>query len=237
MTYNWIPNNPSLQVISGQGTPTAVIQNNGSSNGYYQINVQASSPCYLINGSYTIHIGGYSSSDYPISGPSSVCNNSYAYFNTAELPGATNYQWTWTSNLSYRSGQGTRFLAVNTGSSTGMAAVTVRVANSCDAGGSPAVKTFFINNCGFRFFVSPNPTNGNITVSTTEDQKQSVKGINRSKIYQLRIINQSGNVMKQYRYPGGITIVNITTSNLAAGVYVIQAYNGSTWEASKFVKQ
>jgi hypothetical protein len=118
-----------------------------------------------------------------------------------------------------------------------MAAVTVRVANSCDAGGSPAVKTFFINNCGFRFFVSPNPTNGNITVSTTEDQKQSVKGINRSKIYQLRIINQSGTVMKQYRYPGGITIVNITTSNLAAGVYVIQAYNGSTWEASKFVKQ
>ena len=36
---------------------------------------------------------------------------------------------------------------------------------------------------------------------------------------------------------GQITKVNISTSNLAAGVYVIQESNGKTWEASKFVKQ
>jgi hypothetical protein len=127
VTYNWTTSSPNLQIISGQGTSSITIQSNGASNGYYTVSCQSPGPCYVFNANFTIHVGGYSSSDYPISGPSSACKNSYAYFNTVELPGATNYQWTWTSNLTYVSGQGTRFLTVNTGSSTGMAAVTVRV--------------------------------------------------------------------------------------------------------------
>ena len=40
-----------------------------------------------------------------------------------------------------------------------------------------------------------------------------------------------------FNYPGGITSVNLSTANLAAGVCVIQAHDGKTWATSKFVKQ
>jgi hypothetical protein len=186
----------------------------------------------------SIHFGGYSSQDYPVYGPYSACTNQVVYFNTNVLPNATSYNWFWPSDWSYLNGQGTPYLTLRTGYQVTYGAVVgVRVANSCDAGGSPGLKFVQVYNCGWRFYVSPNPTNGNIVVSTTENQKQSIKGINQTKIYQLRIIDQLGNVKKQYRYPGGITNTNINTSNLAAGVYIIQAYNGKTWEASKFVKQ
>ena len=234
MAYTWITGSPNLQ-ISGSGANVTLI-NNGASAGYYNISCLASSPCYLVSADFTIHVGGYSSSDYPVSGPSVSCNNTYVYYSTNTLPGATDYVWFWpASNWTYISGNHTPYLALRTGTMSGP--VGVRVANACDPGGSPAIKYTQVNNCGWRFYVSPNPTNGNIVVSTTEGQKQVVKEINQIKIYQLRIIDQLGNVKKQYRYPGGISNANINISNLPAGVYVIQAYNGKTWEATKFVKQ
>ena len=234
MTYSWTTGNPNLQ-ISGSG-PNITLLSNGASAGYYVISCQASSPCYLVTANFTIHVGGYSSSDYPVSGPSVSCNNTYVYFSTNVLPGATDYVWFWpASNWTYISGNQTPYLALRTGTASGP--VGVRVANACDAGGSPGIKFVQVNNCGWRFYVSPNPTNGNIIVSTTEDQKRPVKEINQIKIYQLRIIDQLGNVKKQYRYPSGISNAGINTSNLGAGVYVVQAYNGKSWEATKFVKQ
>lgn len=236
MTYNWTTSHPNLQITSGWNTPTVTIVGYGLSAGYYVISCQSPGPCYSFNANFTIHVGGYSSSDYPVSGPSVSCNNTYVYFSTNVLPGATDYVWFWpASNWTYISGNHTPYLALRTGTASGP--VGVRVANACDPGGSPGIKFVQVNNCGWRFHVSPNPTNGDIVVSTTEEQKQSIKGINQIKIYQLRIIDQTGNVKKQYRFPGGITNVNISTSNMAAGIYVIQAYNGKTWEATKFVKQ
>jgi hypothetical protein len=234
MGYTWTTGNPNLQ-ISGSG-PNVTLISNGASAGYYTISCQASSPCYLTTANFTVHVGGYSSSDYPVSGPSVACNNTYVYYSTNTLPGATDYTWYWpSSNWTYISGNHTPNLVLRTGTMSGP--VLVRVANACDAGGSPGMKYTQVNNCGWRFSVSPNPTNGNIFISTTEEPKQRGKGLNQVKIYQLRIIDQLGNVKKQYWYPGGITNVNVSTPTLPAGVYVIQAYNGSTWEATKFIKQ
>ncbi len=79
-----------------------------------------------------VRVGGYSSGDYNITGPSSSCKNSTVNFSTNSLPGATNYIWFWPSGWTYNSGQGTTSLSVRTNTVSG--AVGVRVANACDAG-------------------------------------------------------------------------------------------------------
>lgn len=66
-------------------------------------------------------------------------------------------------------------------------------------------------------------------------QKGKVK--NQTKIFQIKILDQLGHVRKQQRYPSGITSTMINTSGLVAGVYIIRAYNGETWETTRFVKQ
>lgn len=56
MTYNWSISNSAFQVVSGQGTSSVTIQHNGSNTpfGSYIVSCQASSACYLVNGTYTI---------------------------------------------------------------------------------------------------------------------------------------------------------------------------------------
>ncbi len=207
---------------SGYITLQATITNNGCGS--------------LIVNSSSIRVGGYSSSDYPITGPSSACKNQTVYFSTNDLPGATNYQWTWSSSWTYVSGQGTRYLTLQTGSTTGSFYVTVRVANACDAGGSPATKIVQVNNCGFSFTTSPNPSTGSIIVSTNS---QTLPETNNppDRIYQIKVIDQNGGVRKQFSYSGGVTTTVINLSNLIAGIYTIQAYNGSGWSGQQIIKQ
>ncbi len=193
-----------------------------------------------LNISKSARVGGYSSSDYPISGTSSACKNTAVYFSTFNLPGTTNYQWTWPNSgsfsLTYVGGQGTPNLALRTNNTTGQGIITVRVANSCDAGGSPATKPLVVNNCGSFFMASPNPSSGNISITTIQEQGLPTSG-GPVKIYQLKIIDQYGVVKSQYQYPAGVTSTNISLSNLVAGIYTIQAFNGSEWGNRQVIKQ
>jgi len=138
------------------------------------------------------------------------------------------------SNLNYSSGQGTPSLTLRTGTTTGTGTVTVRVANACDAGGSPAVKFIQINNCGFSFTVSPNPSTGNLTVST---ESQTLSNVSPARIYQIRVIDQTGKVKKQFNFSSGITSTAINLSGLVAGIYTLQVYNGSEWASQQIVIQ
>ncbi len=156
-------------------------------------------------------------------------------FITNTLPGATDYAWFWpASNWTYVSGNHTPNLTLVTGTSSGP--VGVRVANACDAGGSPGIKYVQVYNCGFHFTASPNPSKSSVTVST-ESQAISETSNPRDKIYQIKIIDQLGVIKKQFTYSGGITITNISLSNLAAGIYTLQAYNGTIWSSQQIVKQ
>jgi pimeloyl-ACP methyl ester carboxylesterase len=239
-TFIWGTSQSNLVIASGQGTSSIQVQYTGGTvSGSAYISCQSSASCYNINVSnfslQSVHFGGYSSSDYPVSGPSSACNNTYVYFSTNTLPGATDYAWFWpASDWTYISGNHTPNLALRTGTASGP--VGVRVANACDAGGSPGMKYVQVNNCGFYFTVSPNPSKGNVTVST-ESQTLSETSNGQDKIYQIKIIDQLGIIKKQFSYSGGITITNINLSNLAVGIYTLQAYNGTIWSSQQIVKQ
>jgi hypothetical protein len=116
--------------------------------------------------------------------------------------------------------------------------VGVGVGNACNSNPSPATKFVFINYCGgWGFSASPNPSHGQTTIATTQTQAQSAKELSQTKIYQIKILDQSGIILKQYSYSGGITNTAINLSNLVGGVYLIQAFNGSTWASQQILKQ
>ena len=116
----------------------------------------------------------------------------------------------------------------------------LRVTNTCDPnGGTAAVKFVQVLNCGggWGFRATPNPSLGNVTISTIQLATQSTESSNQTKIYQIKVIDQYGNVRKQYSYTAGITNTNINLSNLAGGIYIIQAFNGTTWVSQQVLKQ
>ena len=180
----------------------------------------------------TFSIGGYSSGDYPVSGPSTACPNQTVYFSTNQLPGATSYTWFWPSNWTYESGQGTSSLTLRTATSSG--SVGVRVANACDVGGSPAIQYVQVNNCGMAMKVVPNPSQGNIYLQI--EQTQSLKtDVANNKIYKVEIVDGYGRVRKNFSYPFGETNLKINLSDLESGTYMIRAFNGIVWNYKQVI--
>ncbi|HEY2721736.1 MAG TPA: T9SS type A sorting domain-containing protein, partial [Chitinophagaceae bacterium] len=236
----WESEGGKFQVVAGQGTPqmTAKLLATGAD----FVRATLTNTCgsqRIIR--YSIRLGGFGSSDYPISGPSSGCKNQNFSFSTVTLPGATNYQWTWSSNMTFQSGQGTPNLSLRSGTSTGNAQITVRVANACDAGGSPAIKFFTINNCGFAIDVDPNPssTTINISVSSANETPLNADASTSlaNRIYQIKIVDQSGNIKVLNDYSAGVSNVTINIANLISGVYTVLAFNGVEYSSKQVVKQ
>jgi hypothetical protein len=180
----------------------------------------------------TFSIGGYSSGDYPVSGPSVSCIDQSVSFSTNQLPGATNYTWFWPGDWTYESGQGTNSISLKTSATSGP--VGVRVANACDAGGSPAMQYVQVNNCGFVMKVMPNPSRGNIYVQI--EQAQSLKSnATYDKIYKLEIIDRYGRIRKEFNYASGEASLNVDLSNLENGTYIIHAFNGTVWDYKQVI--
>jgi len=167
-TISWSKSS-NISYVSGQGTTSYVVTSNGNGSGYITATVTGSCGSLPVP-QYNVWVGGYSSSDYPVSGPGSACHNQNVYYNTVTLPNATNYTWSWPTDWTYQSGQGTPYLSLNTGPTSYGGAVTVRVANNCDAGGSPAVQYTSVSSCGgyAALSVYPNPTSDEINVSLDE---------------------------------------------------------------------
>ncbi len=182
----------------------------------------------------TIRVGGFNSPDYPVSGPSSACKNSNVTYSTISLTGATGYTWIYPSTWSI-SGQNTPSINLHTGTSTGGYTVGVRVANACDAGGSPAFTFLNLNNCGFIITVSPNPTTQSINISSAKSNLVNLEN-ESSDIYKVQIIDETGIVQKELAYPGGAKNVSINLTSLKSGKYTIHAYNGTSWTYANFIK-
>ncbi len=55
-------------------------------------------------------------------------------------------------------------------------------------------------------------------------------------IYQIKVIDQVGNVKKQYKY-SGVSNTVISLKGLTDGMYTIQAFDGTTWSSTKVIKE
>jgi hypothetical protein len=185
-----------------------------------------------------IRVGGYGSGDYPVSGPSTICATYNVSFSTVpNLLGATSYNWFWPNNTSYSSGQNTPYLTINA-VSAGSGAVGVRVASTCDAGGSPGMQILTVNSCGF--LLAPNPSTGQVTVSMgSSDAKSSTFSANSvsttNLVYQVKVLDPAGNIRQTRNFPGGVANVTLNLGSLPNGLYTIQVYDNVSWSSEQLL--
>jgi hypothetical protein len=235
VNYSWSANPLNVVSIVPSGSQASITKQSGA-----WVTITANlSTCGGTNYEVSkyIHAGGYGSSDYPVTGPSSVCKNNYAYYSTvSNLPGATGYSWFWPSNVTYSGGQNTPNLSLYA-SSVGGGAVGVRVASTCDAGGSPAIQFLNVNSCGFS--VSPNPSTGQVTISmnslspiksgASTESSTTVGNL----IYQVKVIDPSGTLKQAANYPSGIANLSLNLGGLPNGIYTIQVFDSFSWSSEQ----
>ncbi|MDJ1485897.1 zinc-dependent metalloprotease family protein [Cytophagaceae bacterium YF14B1] len=185
----------------------------------------------------SISTGGYSSSDYPVTGPDQASCGQMVSYQTVNLPDATNYQWvnipTGATNVS---GQGTRYLSFTVPSGTYGMNVGVRVASSCDAGGSVATK-FTSVSCSSGFALYPNPTSSELTiekmsatnnVNTASDGNTTTpQATTEDKTTQLtvKLLNYYNQTVLSGQIIGSRIKLNV--SKLPIGIYYLQAQYGN----------
>lgn len=219
-TVTWSTNSSSISIQPTLGPQTTVARiSNGGATLIATINTCAGTSI----STREVRVGGYSSSDYPVTGPYSACTNESVYFNTNPLPGATNYQWFWPGDWTYESGQGTPYLALRTGYSSGGGSVGVRVANQCDAGGSPAYWYVQVNDCGYYYSISPNPATSTVTASSKETTTKGER-INKT-ITEVNIYDQQGNLKKHQKF-GKVNNATLNIADLRTGIYFIEIVDG-----------
>lgn len=216
-SINWHSN--FATVILGQGTNQCTFQK--SSNGNGTIDATVTSGCGSYTVSLSIHAGPYSSSDYPITGPSSAPCRSYVYYSIPSLQGVTSINWTWPSSWTYSLGQNTTNLALRTGTSGGM--IMVGVNNQCGQSGSYASKYTSVYGSCLSMSVSPNPASEYINVVIQDTARvQDMASIN----YRVTILDNNGVICTN-------TVKNsmsftLPIQNLRNGNYLINVSDGKS---------
>lgn len=197
-----------------------------TSNGTATLSLQLTAACGLSQGFTKIFSTfGYSNAGIPLSGPSSACNNQKVYFNIKRLPGAV-YNWKWPAGWTYITGQGTNSLVLITGDTSGP--VSVNVSQACDIAGSDTTQYVKVNNCNFAFRAFPNPSSGEVTITTGEVKNKASASVT-DKMYTLEVRDMFGKIKRKFSYATGITDIMINLRNLGKGTYVIYVYNGKAW--------
>lgn len=184
--------------------------------------------CANGNPSFSFHTGPYSSSDYPITGPSSASCNSYVYYSIPTLSGVTSINWVWPSGWAYVSGQNSTNLDLRTNSDGGV--VSVGVNNTCGQSGSYATKytsvSGFCGSSSSSLSVYPNPASNELTISfvdTTATNTMTNFNQEFESSYEVKIFNQYQELIFITQ-----TInkkITISTAHLPNGTYFLNIFN------------
>ena len=168
------------------------------------------------------HSGPYSSSDYPISGPGSASCNQNVYYSIPQLVGVTSINWAWPGGWTYVSGQGTRYLALRTGTYGGVVAVGVN--NTCGQSGSYDTHYTSVYGCygPFGYNIYPNPASSELVIELTDLKTGELVSYNEFNIGQILIINNKHEIVFKKQYKGlDNRRVTVDLRNIKAGtVYV-----------------
>jgi Secretion system C-terminal sorting domain len=170
----------------------------------------------------TIRVGGYTTSDYPITGPSSTTCGTLVTYSVPQLPNSPTYVW------QYQGGQGTRFLQMRAPNQTSAGIVYMHVDNACGTG--PITSKLTTVRCSFAlidlFQVSPNPATNEVTVTANS--------ISTTSFTELKIYNQQG-VLKKTQKFAKVKKVTINVSSLPTGIYFIEIVDGTNRERQQLI--
>jgi hypothetical protein len=120
-------------------------------------------------------VGIVNSTQFSISGPSSICPNStQSFLSTFIDPMITEYLWGW-GGVTYQSGQGTPYLGVYVPYDFQNGSVVLRIRNRCGLTGSPAYKYLSTGySCGgYYISFAPNPASEELIVSSQRIKSES----------------------------------------------------------------
>jgi len=231
MTITWHPSANISQVSPPNSNPSLFQK---ISNGNGSIYATVTNSCGSSNTSdIQIHTGPYSSSDYPIAGPSSAPCRQYVYYSIPSLSGVTSINWTWPSGWTYVSGQNTTNLALRTGTTGGM--VLAGVNNICGQSGSYANKyTSVYGSCLYSMVVTPNPASNIIDVlisdelsilsDSTSSTNAKINLTNKPTEYKITIMDNMGTI--HYSSTMYSKTFTLPVNELRNGNYYITAFDG-----------
>ncbi len=240
-TTQW-STSPSLQIVSY--TPNSITVREVSNPTFSTITATIVNPCganAVIT--RTIQTGPPTITNiaYFMSGN---CSGGYQSWNLSATANTTVNSWRWTidnpANSSWyisSSNSPTTFVDVTNGTGGG---ITISATNGCGTGKNGVT---IYSNCAHKiaFTASPNPTSNSLIVSMLPDQNKSLKTTNNSnnnqgKIYQIKVVDQIGNIRKQYKY-NGVKDATINLQDLNSGAYLLQVFNGTVWESITVLKK
>ena len=234
-SYTWAikgGGNPSLTIVSGNGSNCVVVNVPAGYNGGQELAVKGVN-CKDVSSERKLSIK--SASSVP-SQPSSISGNSYACksekaksYSTGTSSNASSYNWTITGGASIASGQGTQNVKVDLrGSTTSSVTLSVTASNGCGTS-IPQIKSInVILNCRlgveneeietnkffYEFTAYPNPTTDKVTVSFTSES--GAAGI-------LKLVDMTGRelISNNFSIEQGLNSREINLDNIATGLYLI----------------
>lgn len=243
-----IPNLPAGSTVSWSATPNNLVQFScnpcsqttltSTGNGIITLTATVTNSCgsIITLTKPNIAVGApVTSISYSMNGG---CNGTYQTWSLNATSTTSVSSWLWTvdnpssgSWYIYNPNSPSTFVDVSGGGG-----ISVTATNSC---GSTRNGVTIYSNCGHYspITASPNPATNNVTIAITNSPNASPSNNKKAMIYQLRVIDQNGNVKKQYNYSSGIINTTISMSGLISGAYTIQAYDGAVWNSVKVIKQ
>lgn len=168
------------------------------------------------------------------------CNGAYQTWFLSATANTTVSSWLWTvdnptNNNWYIMSPTSPYTYVDVTNGGG---ITISATNSCGTGKSGV--TIWSNCYSYSAITaSPNPVTNNVTIAVSDTKESKTNNLNAKQmmIYNLRVFDQTGNLKKQYNYPAGVRNTVINLSGLISGMYTIQAFDGTSWNSVKVIKQ
>ena len=224
---------PSTLFVTSSGTgTTANIVKSSVTNGFGTITYSFQMPSgETFTVSKDIWMGPYSSSNYPITGPSSASCSQYVYYSIPNLDGVTSINWVWPSGWTYISGQNTPNLALQTGT-TGSGGIVAVQAISCSSPASYATKyTSVTGICGYSLIILPNPASGETTIElVNDDPEKQASAIE----WELEVFDQS-QVQKTKTAQLKDKKYKLNLRDWKDGIYIIRAKIGDDFISEKLI--
>ncbi len=247
---------PTWSVVSGTATITPVGTNQATitSTVAGSVTVRATAGNYTSETTFNITVGnptpaGSSSVNSNCSGNSfNVLNTSlsgicsanaavYFAFNITD-PNYSNFVYTpvsLPSGASWSGGGRSLNLTVYTPPSSGSrtATIALRATGPCGPYNVNFNATAVNISSGWRFSMSPNPSDGQVTVSTDSESLSDKESQNL--IHAIKVTDRSGTRSESFEYKGGINLTTISLKDCQPGLYILSVFDGKTWSSKQLL--
>lgn len=234
-------------------TGFATRQNNF--NGQVTITATVSGGCGSVNVTRNVNVGNYlpigtSSYNSNCSGNTfNILNTSLSSVCTANTPISFSYKITDSnySNFVYTpvsvpSGAtwsfsgGNLYMTVTTPPSQGSRSATIALTATGPCGTYNVNFTSTAVNIYSSFFtISPNPSQGNVTVSM--ENENLLNDGSQNLIYAIKITDLFGILGESFEYKAGINSVKIPLQNFNSGLYILSVFDGKIWSSERLIIQ